>query len=200
MPDEEYLNESLRKIAKGAGIAFTGTFIGTALGYFSRMIIARWLGASDYGLISLGFAAMSIAAALSLLGFNTGIQRFVSFYKGKEDRGRIKGTIIGALKVSFPLSLIFAFVFFFGADWISIHVFHEPGLTPGLRGFSIAIPFYVLAQNLLSAIVGFLEVFKLAGIVTLVALGFGVLGAAWGWTIAIVLMPFLAFYFLKTST
>jgi hypothetical protein len=33
MPNEEYLNESLRKIAKGAGINFTGTFIGMALGY-----------------------------------------------------------------------------------------------------------------------------------------------------------------------
>ncbi len=41
MPDEGYLNESLRKIAKGAGIGFTGTFIGMAFGYFSRMIIAR---------------------------------------------------------------------------------------------------------------------------------------------------------------
>ncbi len=42
MPNEEHLNESLRKIAKGAGIGFTGTFIGIALGYFSRMIIARF--------------------------------------------------------------------------------------------------------------------------------------------------------------
>ena len=107
MPDEDFLGESLRKIAKGAGIAFTGTFIGTALGYLSRMIIARFLGASDYGLISLGFAVMNIAATLSLVGFNTGIQRFVSFYKGKGDEGRIKGTIFGALKICFPLSLIF---------------------------------------------------------------------------------------------
>jgi len=53
MPDEDFLGESLRKIAKGASIAFTGTFIGTALGYLSRMIIARFLGAGDYGLISL---------------------------------------------------------------------------------------------------------------------------------------------------
>ncbi|NMX21053.1 hypothetical protein C5S30_01155, partial [ANME-1 cluster archaeon GoMg4] len=106
--EESYLDVSLRKIAKGAGIAFTGTFIGTALGYLSRMIIARFLGASDYGLISLGFAVMSIAAALSLVGFNKGIQRFVSFYKGKEDKGRIKGTVLGALKICFPLSLIFS--------------------------------------------------------------------------------------------
>ena len=79
MPDEDFLGESLRKIAKGAGFALIGTLIGRAFGYGSRIVIARWLGTSDYGLISLGFAVMNIAATLSLLGFNTGIQRFVSF-------------------------------------------------------------------------------------------------------------------------
>ncbi len=81
MPNEEsYLNESLREIAKGAGIGFSGALIGMALGYLSRMIIARWLGASDYGLISLGFAAMTIASTLSLVGLPAGIQRFVSSF------------------------------------------------------------------------------------------------------------------------
>ena len=97
MPDEgSYLDISLRKIAKGAGIGFTGTFIG--IGYLSRMVIARFLGASDYCLVCLGFAGLSIAAMLSLVGLPVGIQRQVSFYKGKGDKGRIKGTIIGALK------------------------------------------------------------------------------------------------------
>ncbi len=211
MPDEEsYLNESLRKIAKGAGVSFVGAFVGLALGYLSRMIIARWLGASDYGLISLGYAAMMIATTLSLVGLPAGIQRYVSFYKGKGDKKRIKGTIFGALKISFPLSLFFAFLFFSYADWISIHVFHSPELTPVLRIFAIAIPFSVLTNNLISVTIGFQDiryrvyandlfqnVFKLAAIVALLALGFGVIGAAWGWAVAIILTPFLAFYFLE---
>ena len=212
MPNEEspHLNESLRKIAKGAGIGFTGSFIGMALGYFSRMVIARFLGASDYGLICLGFAAMTIAATLSLVGLPTGIQRYISFYKGKSDKGRIKGTIIGALKISFPLSLFFAFIFGFGANWISVTVFHEPELTPVLRIFAIGVPFFVLATNFLAVTIGFQDlryrvyvndlfqnIFKLAAIVLLLLLGFGVIGAAWGWILAIILMPFLAFYFLE---
>jgi len=210
MPDEDFLGESLRKIAKGAGIAFTGTFIGTALGYLSRMIIARFLGASDYGLISLGFAVMNIAATLSLVGFNTGIQRFVSFYKGKGDEGRIKGTIFGALKICFPLSLIFTLLIFFYAGWISIHIFHSPGLTPVLRIFTIGVPFWVLATIFNSGTVGFQEIkyrvystfifkdtFKLIAIVTFLALGCGVIGASVGWVLAIIGMSILAFYFLE---
>ena len=211
MPDEgSYLDISLRKIAKGAGIGFTGTFIGMALGYLSRMIIARWLGAADYGLICLGFAAMTIAATLSLVGLPSGIVRYVSFYKGKGNKGRIKGTIISALKISIPISLILTLLVFCFADWISVNIFHESRLTSVLRIFSVGIPFWVVASVLIAATVGFQDlqyrvyvndifqnVFKLVAITVLILLGFGVTGAAWGWVLAIVLMPFLALYFLE---
>jgi O-antigen/teichoic acid export membrane protein len=209
MSNEGYLNESLRKIAKGAGIGFIGAFIGMAFGYFSRIVIARFLGPGDYGLITLGIAGMSIAATLSLLGLPSGIQRFVSFYKGKGDEGKIKGTILGALTISFPLSLFLAILIFIGADWVSIHVFHEPHLTPVLKIFALAIPFSVCAQNLVSSTIGFQDLrykvyvndlfqntFKLVAIVTLFLLEFGVFGAVWGWVLAIILTPFLALYFL----
>jgi O-antigen/teichoic acid export membrane protein len=207
---EDYLNESLRKIAKGAGIGFIGTFIGMALGYLSRMIIARFLGASDYGLICLGFAVMTIVAIFSLVGLPSGIIRYVSFYKGKEDKRRIKGTIVSALKISVPLSLILTLLVFYSANWISTNVFREPRLTPILRIFIIGVPFWVLTSNFIAATVGFQDlryrvfvndlfqnIFKLVAIVLLLLLGFGVLGAAWGWVLAIVLMPLLAFYFLE---
>lgn len=211
MPDEKsHLNESLRKIAKGAGIGFTGTFIGLALGYFSRMFIARFLGPDEYGLICLGFAGMLIAVTISSIGLPEGIKRYISFYKGKGDDGRIKGTIIAALKMSFPLSLVLALLLFFYADWISIHVFHDAELTPILSIFAIGAPFLVLAQNFWSAAIGFHDlrcrvyvndlfqnIFKLVAIVSLLFLGFGVIGAAWGWVLAVILMPFLAFYYFE---
>jgi len=39
--------------------------------------------------------------------------------------------------------------------------------------------------------------FQAGGDYRLILLGFGVTGAAWGWVLAIVLMPFLALYFLE---
>lgn len=44
MPDEEsYLDVSLRKIVKGAGIGFAGTLIGRAFGYGSGLITSYTL-------------------------------------------------------------------------------------------------------------------------------------------------------------
>lgn len=210
MSDQEYLDESLRKIAKGAGIGFFGTFAGMALGYFSRMIIARWLGPSDYGLISLGFAVMTLAATLSMSGLEAGIKRHIPFYKGQGDWGKVKGTIFSALRISFSISLILTVLFFVFADWISINIFHEPRLTPVLKIFSISIPFLVLAKNFIATTVGFQDlryrvyvndlfqnVAKFVMIIAFLALGFGVTGAAWGWVLAVIFMPFLAFYFLE---
>jgi len=88
-----------------------------------------------------------MAAALAAIGLPAGVTRYISFYKGKEDKGRIKGTIISAIKMNLPISIIFALLLFFGAGWISVHIFHDANLTPVLRVFSIAVPFLVLAQN-----------------------------------------------------
>lgn len=204
------LNESLQKIAKGAGFILMGTLTGRAFGYGSRIIIARFLGAADYGLILLGFAALTVATALAAIGLPAAVTRYVSFYKGKDDNGRIKGTVLSAIKINFPISVIFALLLFLCAGWISTHIFHDANLIPVLEVFSLAPPFLVLAQNLLSATVGFQdmryqvytqqifqEVFKFSAIVILFVFGFGVIGAAWGWVLAIVLMPLLAFYFLQ---
>ncbi len=203
-------DKSLQKIAKGAGFVLIGTIIGRLFGYGSRIIIARFLGATDYGLVSLGFAGMSIFATFSLVGMVHGIIRYVSFYKGYEDKERIKGTIISSLKITLPLSLFFTLILFYTADWISIHVFGDANLTAILKIFSIGIPFWVLARSFLSCIVGFQDmkypvlveqvfqnVLKLCAIVILFMLGFGVLGVTWGWVLSIILMPFLAFYFLE---
>lgn len=210
MSDRDHLNASLRTIAKGAGIGFIGLAFGMAFGFFTRMIIARFLGPDEYGLISLGVACLSIATTIGLLGLSSGITRYVSFYKGRNDRGRIKGTITSALKISFPISLILASLLFFGSKWISVNIFDETNLEQILQIFAIAVPFWCLAQIFLRAMVGFQDVrykvyvedifqnvFKVALIILLLYYGFGVLGVALGWILAIIVMPFLALYFLE---
>lgn len=208
--DLEDMNDSLRKIVKGAGIVFAGTTIGLGLGFLSRMIIAMFLGPNDYGLISLAVAGFSIATTLCLLGLDQGIIRYVSYYKEKRDRKRIKGVIFSVMKISIPISLVISTIFFVGAEWLSINLFHEPRLIPVLRIFSIAVPFWVLTQIFLSITIGFQSmqyqvyvehlfqnILRIIAIIVLLSLGFGVLGIAFAWVLSIIAMPFLAVYFLE---
>ena len=208
--NEVYLNDSLRKIAKGAGITFFGAMAGMFIGLLVRVAIARFLGPEDYGLFSLGEATLIIALSISMIGLATGVVRYVSFYNERKDVGRVKGTIISSLKMGVFTSSILTGVLFFGAGWISLTFFHEPNLVPVLRIFVISLPFLVLAQILLVVTVGFQDmkynvyvrdlfqnIFRLPIILFLLFMGFGVLGATTGYIAAIIAMPFLAFYFLE---
>lgn len=210
MPDEEHLNESLKRVVIGVGFGFTGAIIGRAFGYLTRIVLARFLGTDYYGLLNLGLAVFGIATAIAALGLGSGVIRYVSYYKGRGEEGKIKGTIFSSLKISLPVALAFSFILYSGSDWLALHVFHDQTLSQVLKIFSFAIPFTILAGNFISATIGFQDLrysiyvhdvsenaLRLMAIVILLSLGFGLVGAAWGWCIAIMITPFLAFYFLE---
>lgn len=112
------------KIAKGAGIVFIGTGIGMFFAYLGMMIVARFLGPTDFGLISLASAIATITSTVVLVGMPEGVVRYVSFYKGKNDKGRIKGVILSALEIVLPLGLISGFILFLFSNLISVKVFN----------------------------------------------------------------------------
>ncbi len=208
--ETSYLKISSRKILKGVSIGFIGSIIGMGFGYLSRMVIARYLEPSAYGLISLAIAGLTITTTIGLFGLPQGIVRYISFYQGKEDINRIKGTIISALKISFFISLVFGCLLFVLSGWLSLNLFNEPDLTWLLQMFSIAVPFSALATVFIQATMGFQEmkyrfyvtdsfqnIFRLVGIIILLNMGYGIYGVAFAWVISIVLTSFLAAYCLE---
>jgi O-antigen/teichoic acid export membrane protein len=208
--EKNHLDDSLKKIARGAGVVLVGTLIGTAIGYLSRLIIARSLGPAPYGLISLAFAGFSIAATFGALGLPGGVVRHVSLFKGKGDRTRIKGAITSGLKIAIPLSLGLGILLFLGSGWLSVHVFHDARLAPLLKVMSVAVPFWAAMNVLLGGVRGFQRmeyhvyamrivepVSRTVLIAALVLLGYGVLGAAIAYVFAAALAALAAFYFLQ---
>ena len=136
--------DGMEKIATGAGIVILGIVISKILGYLYRVIVAR-TGTEPYGLLSLGLAILGIIITFSLLGLETGVLRYVSFYKSKNDSSKMKSTILSALKIALPLSIIFSTITFIFAEWISITFFHNSLLKPIIQIIAISAPFDVLA-------------------------------------------------------
>jgi len=106
--------------------------------YSGMMIVARFLGPTNFGLISLASAVVTIASTVVLVGMSEGVLRYLSFYKGRNDEKRVKGVIESALKVVLPLGIVATILLFVFADFISTRIFHDPNLTPILRIFSLA--------------------------------------------------------------
>lgn len=203
-------DETIKKIAKGAGIVFIGTGIGMFFAYLASVIVARLLGPSDFGLISLASTVATIASTIVLVGMPEGIVRFIALYKGVNDQGRIKSVIISSLSIVVPLSLVAGLFLFFFSDLISIRIFNKPDLTMILKIFSFSIPFYSIFAIFIYAIGGFQELkymvyirdifqnsVRLFFILILLLLGYGIYGVAIVYTFTIITLPFASLFYLN---
>ncbi len=201
--------ESLRSIAKGAGIIFLGVFISKILAYLYRIVVAR-LGAEQYGFISIGIAILGVFVTISLLGMNEGVIRYVSYYKGKDDKAKIKGVLSTALKLTTALGVILSILLFIFSDQVAVRIFHNHQLSGIIKIFAIIIPINVFREILLSTIKAFrkveYEVFsrnivenssKLLLTLLFIYIGFNVLGAALAYLFATIASTIIALYFFR---
>jgi O-antigen/teichoic acid export membrane protein len=151
----EIVNESLRKIAKGTGIVFTGTIIGLFLGFAGRIVLVRYTTQSEYGIYCLAFTVVSIFVVISTLGLGEGSTRYIACFRGKGEDGNVRGVISSSIKIVLVASVAIAAISFFVSDFISVNIFHTPELSTVLKIFSIAIPFTVLINVFIAIFRGF---------------------------------------------
>ena len=81
----EIVNQSLQKIAKGAGIVFIGTIIGMLLGFVGRIILVRYTTQTEYGIYCLALVILNIFALISTLGLQEGSTRYIAYFRGKKE-------------------------------------------------------------------------------------------------------------------
>jgi O-antigen/teichoic acid export membrane protein len=202
--------QPLKIILKGAGFFFVGMFFSTIFGYAYRMVIARWLGPSDYGLLSLGLAVLGIGTILTTVGLPSGVMRFVPYYRSQGRDDYLKGVILISLKIVFFLSFIITGIIYVFSEDIAYSLFHEPRFLPILGIFLVAIPFSAIKQIFIFATRGFrnakypvyteqffVQISKLFLTIVLLLLGFGIVGASVATVLPVILSTFLIFYFLE---
>ena len=148
------MEQTYSKIAKGAGILFVGAIISKALTYIYRLIVARFLGSEPYGLLSLGLAVLGVAGVFAGLGLGQGVLRYVSYYRGKKDEKRTKGTLTSAIKITLPLSIIIGVILFLLANTIATNIFHNPELTIIIQILAFVLPFSKLFRIFIQALYG----------------------------------------------
>ena len=149
------LSSDLTLIAKGAGIVFAGTLIGTALKYLFDLFAARILGPEMFGIFFIGLAILRIMEVVSTVGVHNGVLRFIALFAGENDIPRIKGILILGSRTGLIAGLPMTLLVILLAKPISIHVFHNQDLTDPLRLIALGIPFSALTMIFLYATQGF---------------------------------------------
>ena len=151
----EIVNQSLQKIAKGTGIIFIGTIIGLLLGFIGRIILVRYITQTEYGIYCLALVIISIFATISTLGLSEGSTRYIAYFRGKKEEGKVRGVISSSIKIAIIASISLAAISFFVSDFISASLFNTPELSTPIKIFSIAIPFTVLINVFIAIFRGF---------------------------------------------
>ncbi len=109
--------------------AFAIRIASAAIAYFSQVLMARWMGDTEYGIFVAVWVAAVILGGIACLGFQTGVIRFISEYRAANDLDHLRGAIRGALAWSFAASSLLAAI---GAGVLYLAADHVTGyfVTP----------------------------------------------------------------------
>jgi O-antigen/teichoic acid export membrane protein len=102
---EERLTSTLKR--RSAGILLLRA-AGIALAYGLQILLARWIGASEYGLFSYVLAWASTVALVAGLGFPAAALRFVPAFSAGEDWSKLRGFLRESTRTGLGVSVSLA--------------------------------------------------------------------------------------------
>jgi O-antigen/teichoic acid export membrane protein len=92
--------------AKGGGITFAGMMFAYGARLVIGILLARFLGAEQFGLYSLALSAVEMAVGLAALGLVRALVRYVSMFAGRRDTAGLWGALQVGLGLTTVASLL----------------------------------------------------------------------------------------------
>ncbi len=139
------------KVTTNTFILSGGRFVASALGLLIGLLVARKLGAADFGVFSIAMAVFEIAVVFTEIGIGISLVRFVPMYSIKD-----KGLADYYLKVGFWCLLGSAFLVaglgLILSPTIAVQIYHKPQLVNPIRLAFIAVIGGILWSYLLSSL------------------------------------------------
>ena len=136
--------------ARAGGIVFVGKLFTWGMRLVLAVLLARLLGASDYGLYTIALSVVAVASALSVFGLDAAMIRFVAIAVARGDEARARGTAQVGIAIPAFLSCLVATGVAIAAEPLAVSVIGEPDLAPVLRVGAVLVPAMV-ANSLLTA-------------------------------------------------
>lgn len=208
---DKSFQQNMLVTAKGGSISFAGRLFEYLVRFVFSILIARVIGAEQYGLYTLGLTVVPIMSMLALMGLQTGVVAFLAPAIREKDESRIWGIIQVCAGIPALLSTLFGVALFLFAQPVAVLGFHDSRLIPLLQIVSISIPldaigfiayqiiisykrpkYSVLANNVVVPLA------KLLLTIGFLALGMGVLGIILAHVIASALGLALILYYVNS--
>lgn len=102
--------EEAKALARGAGLAFGLQVAGAGLAFGLQVLLARWMGASEFGAYTFTIGWATLVTVCTGLGAPTLVLRFIPTYVSQADFSRLRGllqsTVFWTLAVSVGVSIL----------------------------------------------------------------------------------------------
>jgi stage V sporulation protein B len=141
-----------KEFAKGAFWSLAGQIGIKLVGFFYLVIIARMASQNDVGTFYLALSIFGVLSVFSDAGFASAFQRYVPYFIGTGEIGKLRALLKVCYAVITVLCVILGIAIFLTADIVAGY-FHNPELAVALRLLSP----YLLVNTLFSLDTGFIN-------------------------------------------
>ncbi|MGL4617585.1 MAG: flippase, partial [Chroococcidiopsis sp.] len=112
-------SDLLKTLVRGAGAALSVQVFSAGTIYISQILLARWLGVTEYGIYDYAIALSLSLAFLAGLGLPTAVLRFIPKYQFEQDWRHLRGIISGSWQQTLIASLITAIFSTIVLQWLA---------------------------------------------------------------------------------
>jgi len=118
-------------LLKDIAVTYSGTVIGSGIGFLIQIYLQKSLGPADYGILALATSAGSLATVLTDAGLSDAMIRFAGKYR-RADPERAMTHCTAALLARLVLVALVTTVGYLAARWIAVDLYEEPDLAAPL--------------------------------------------------------------------
>ena len=152
-------SELLASLVRGAAIALCLQISGIAVTYTMQVLLARWMGAAQYGIYEYVISIATFLGFIAGLGLPNCLLRFIPKYIVEQDWGKLRGIVWGSWRYVMISSVLISLIagvsllisskynsdialtsFLFGISIIPLQalVRHQREMSRGIRGMTLA--------------------------------------------------------------
>jgi O-antigen/teichoic acid export membrane protein len=153
-------SDNLKDGARGGAVAFALRIASTGLGFLNQIALARILGAGGTGEVILALSVISIAVLISSFGMQGAMVRFIPYYLARDESQKLKAIVLFALKFCLAISIGAMLLIIVLSKYLSLDIFHEPGLIKLLPVVAVVLPLSVFNEVTSGVLRGFKDIFK----------------------------------------
>lgn len=193
------LTEHLQQSARGSLILLIGQVSSTLITAMAMIIVARILGSTSYGQVTIAMIPISLASMFTNLGVNSGLIKYTAQYRTENKTGDLRTLLTTGLLINTTASLFLLLIVNLSSGYLADNVFHQPDIRLLIQVASINLLAQALLNTTRSIFIGYerMEFVSLMVIVQsilksvlaplLVYFGMGTLGAVLGTTASLIL-------------